>query len=102
MKKKEVFDFICTAILRILDEEGVTPPVIDETTPLMGKNGILSSLMLVELMLSIEEYCTNNNRRFIWDNDSAMSEKNSPYHSVGSLIAYIYSLPLMGQEKTDD
>ncbi|MFT4301864.1 MAG: hypothetical protein QM579_08935 [Desulfovibrio sp.] len=97
--KEDVFGFIRTAILRILTEENSAAPVIEEKTPLMGKGGILSSLMLVELMLVLEEYCTDNNRRFVWVHDSIMSEKNSPYHTVGTLVEYICSLSALGQEE---
>lgn len=99
MMKKDVFAFIHAAILRILAEEKGTAPVIDEKTPLMGKGGILSSLMLVELMLALEDYCTDHNRRFIWAHDSVMSEKNSPYQTVGTLAEYICSLPVLKQEE---
>ena len=97
--KKDILDFIHAAILRILSEEGGAVPQIDEKTPLMGKGGVLSSLMLVELMLALEDYCADNNRRFTWTHDSMMSAKNSPYHTTGSLAEYIYSLPTPGQEE---
>ena len=99
MMKKDVFDFIRAAILRILAEEDNSALVIEEKTPLMNKGGILSSLMLVELMLALEEYCTEHNIRFVWAHDSIMSEKNSPYHTVGTLVEYICSLPALGQEE---
>lgn len=99
MMKKDVLDFIHAAILRILSEETGAAPQVDGTTPLLGKGGVLSSLMLVELMLALEDYCTDNNRRFTWTHDSMMSAKNSPYHTIGSLAEYIYSLPTLGQEE---
>lgn len=97
--KKDALDFIHAAILRILSEETEAVPQIDETTPLLGKGGVLSSLMLVELMLALEDYCTDNNRRFTWTHDSMMSAKNSPYLTIGSLAEYIYSLPTLGREE---
>lgn len=99
MMKEDVFDFINAAILRILAEENSAAPVIEEKTPLMSKGGILTSLMLVELMLALEEYCTGHNRHFIWAHDSIMSESKSPYHTVGTLVEYICALPALGQEE---
>jgi len=97
--QKDVLDFIHAAIVRILSEEGGETPQIDEKTPLLGKGGVLSSLMLVELMLALEDYCTENNRHFTWTHDSMMSAKNSPYQTIGSLAEYLCSLPTLGQEK---
>ena len=99
MIQKDVLDFIHTAIVRILSEEAGATPKIDEKTPLLGKEGVLSSLMLVELMLALEDYCTENNKRFTWTHDSMMSAKNSPYQTIGSLAEYICSLPARGQEE---
>ena len=95
----DVLDFIHAAIVRILSEEAGETPQIDEKTPLLGKGGVLSSLMLVELMLALEDYCTENNRHFTWTHDSMMSAKNSPYQTIGSLAEYLCSLPTLGQEK---
>ena len=99
MMQKDVLDFIHAAIVRILSEEAGETPQIDEKTPLLGKGGVLSSLMLVELMLALEDYCTENNRHFTWTHDSMMSAKNSPYQTIGSLAEYICSLPTLGQEE---
>lgn len=98
MMKEDVLHFIHAAILRILSEDAGTAPQIDEKTPLLGKGGVLSSLMLVELMLALEDYCTDNNRLFTWTHDSMMSANNSPYQTIGSLAEYICSLPTLGQE----
>ena len=99
MIQKDVLDFIHAAIVRILSEEAGETPQVDEKTPLLGKGGILSSLMLVELMLALEDYCTENNRHFTWTHDSMMSAKNSPYQTIGSLAEYLCSLPTLGQEE---
>ena len=50
-------------------------------------------------MLALEDYCTDNNKRFTWTHDSMMSAKNSPYQTIGSLAEYICSLPTLGQEE---
>ena len=81
-------------------EEQAVPPEITEETPLWGREGSFSSLMLVELMLALEDFCVENNLRFVWTNDAAMSERRSVYRSVGSLTDFILTLP--SEDAADD
>ena len=66
---------------------------ISEDTALFGRDGALGSLMLVELMLALEDFCTENGIKFVWASDSAMSQRRSVYRSVASLTDFVLSLP---------
>ena len=93
-KRSEVVDFLKKAVLAVLERDGRTKiPEITEDTPLFGSGGALSSLLLVELMLEVEDFCGANGLRFAWTDDAAMSERRSAYRSVGALADFILSLP---------
>lgn len=93
--RADVVAFLSRTMRDILEREesGATLSEITEETPIWGKGGAFSSLMLVELMLALEDFCAENGLRFVWTNDAAMSEHRSVYHSVGSLTDFILSLP---------
>lgn len=94
MYRADVVAFLLRTVRGILEREGLSDfPGITEETPLWGKGGAFSSLMLVELMLSLEDFCAENNLRFVWTNDATISERRSVYRSVGSLADFILSLP---------
>ena len=56
-------------------------------------NGLLSSLMLVELMLAVEDFCAEQGKNFSWTSDSTVSEQRSAYRSVASLADVILTMP---------
>lgn len=97
VNRSEVLDFLKQAVPAILERDGQTNiPEITEDTPLFGSGGILSSLLLVELMLEVEDFCAGTGRQFVWADDATMSERRSAYRSVGSLADFILSLPADG------
>ena len=52
MEKAEVVEFLCRVVGDIVENETGRRPAVAETSNLWGQNGLLSSLMLVELMLA--------------------------------------------------
>lgn len=89
-----VVGFLQQAVLSILERDGQSGlPEITEATRLFGSGGVLSSLLLVELMLEVEDFCSANGRQFNWTDDATMSERRSVYRTVGSLADFILSLP---------
>lgn len=94
LERSEVLDFLNKAVRGVLERDGQTRlPEITEATPLFGAGGVLSSLLLVELMLEVEDFCGANGLQFAWTDDAAMSERRSAYRSVGALADFILSLP---------
>ncbi len=60
---------------------------------LFGENGVLDSLGLVTLIVDLEERLEESfSRPFILANEKAMSQKRSPFLTVGGLEDYIESL----------
>ena len=94
-QRTEVFAFLQRAVRGILERDGQT--VISDfsnDTILMGREGLFSSLMLVELMLEVEDFCSEKRICFSWTSETTMSERRSAYRTVESLTDFILSLPL--------
>ena len=62
-------------------------------TPLYGVQGCLDSISLVRLTADLEEEVFNNfNKEIIIADESALSQKFSPFQSVASLTDYVVKL----------
>ena len=96
MKKSLLLEVIYVA----LDEVGKSlqqPLSKSPDTILFGKGGLLDSLELVNLIVTVEEELAD---RFEWDvalaDERALSQKHSPFRTVDALADYI---GLLAQEK---
>jgi acyl carrier protein len=58
---------------------------IDENTVLIGSEGVIDSLGLVELCLRIEDAALVEGFEFDWTSDKAMSRNTSIFRTVGTL-----------------
>lgn len=94
--KHEVILVICEAYKEVLDVERVNlekSERIDGDTPIFGSNGYLDSLGLINLLLAVEEKVRQKfNVSISLVNERAMSQKNSPFKTIGTLADYIFSL----------
>lgn len=65
----------------------LTNPLIDlqESTALIGSDGVVDSLGLVELCLRIEDAALSEGFEFDWTSERAMSRNTSIFRTVGSL-----------------
>jgi|KBSSwiStaDraftv2_1062776.scaffolds.fasta_scaffold2083358_2 acyl carrier protein len=92
MERTEIVELILETVVKIKPatdgSEGGIP--LNEETRLIGRNGMLDSLGLVNLIVDVEEEV---NRRFDLSislvDDKAMSQKHSPFATVGRLADYI-------------
>ena len=74
-----------------LDEENLD--LLDSDICLFGQKGILDSMGLVSLITDLEERIENEfGVSLILADESAMSQKKSPFRTVSSLAKYIYRL----------
>lgn len=65
----------------------------DLGTQLFGKDGVLDSYTLVQLIVAAEQKVQETlNKAITLADERAMSQKNSPFKSVGSLADYIVLL----------
>jgi D-alanine--poly(phosphoribitol) ligase subunit 2 len=76
---------------QLLDKK--VPIELGESTPLYGSSGVLDSLALVNLIVSVEEDIEDEfGVEIILANEKAMSQRRSPFSTVGSLAEYIETL----------
>ncbi len=90
MTDTEIYELIedavvesCPELLDLLRREG-------RETPLFGRHAPLDSLALVALIAAVETRLRDaTDRDLLLVNEDAMSRRNSPFRTVGSLGAYI-------------
>jgi D-alanine--poly(phosphoribitol) ligase subunit 2 len=93
-----------TIVLDAIDELNQTldvPVSVEqgEATPIYGQDKTLDSISLVSLIVSIEQKVEDKfNMSIILANEKAMSQRNSPFLTVGTLSAYIKTL-VEGEKK---
>ena len=88
--KEKIIEMIIEETNAVLD----TPiDNMNEDTNLYGNNGILDSMGLVTMIVSVEQDVEDEfNVQLTIANAKAMSQKNSPFKTVGSLATYVESL----------
>ena len=77
-----MFELVIKELRPILKDQSIH---IDESTILIGVQGIIDSLGLVELCLRIEDAASAQGFEFDWTSEKAMSRNTSIFRSVGSL-----------------
>lgn len=77
--------------LAIVSEDA--PPAIDADTSLFGDKGFLDSLALVTLIVGLEQGIQHQfDKTITIASEKAMSRKQSPFLTVGSLVQFIKEL----------
>ena len=92
--KEQIEDIIIEAIAA-LNEELQDPSLenVDENTRLFGTQSALDSLALVSLIADVEELVYERlDTEILLADERAMSQKTSPFRTVGSLRDYIIEL----------
>jgi acyl carrier protein len=77
-----VNDLVIRELRSLLKDKSIH---IDGSTNLIGSDGILDSLGLVELCLRIEDAALVEGFEFDWASERAMSRNTSIFRTVGSL-----------------
>jgi acyl carrier protein len=89
---QECTNLICEAYKQFLPP-GQTAPEINAETRLFGGNALLDSAGLVSLLVEVEQQINGAcGADILLADDRAMSQKRSPFRSVGTLAEYIVML----------
>lgn len=87
---------LTTLIVELLREfygQGGALGEITRETPLFGPDGILDSLALVSFIVAVEQAIEDEcGMTLSLADDRAMSQRRSPYRTIGSLADYALSL----------
>jgi acyl carrier protein len=77
----------------ILAQQGKPAPAsVDADTALFGRGGWLDSMGLVTLVVEVEQVLAEQfGLPITLADDRAMSQRSSPFRTVGTLVAYILS-----------
>ena len=94
LSRARVVELLIEGLRGLLSDEDLpVPPDLGEETRLVGEQAVLSSLglvsLIVELEQTIEEQC---GVALVLADERALSQKHSPFRSVGSLADYVSEL----------
>lgn len=92
---------VTTALQELLTQNGdEVPEPLDASVVLVGKGAVIDSLGVVSLIVEIEQLLeTKHDVSVTLANDRAMSERNSPFRTVGVLADHVMSLIALDQAK---
>tara|TARA_B100002019_G_C21216520_1_gene572343 strand:- start:415 stop:681 length:267 start_codon:yes stop_codon:yes gene_type:complete len=84
---------LVSEIKEFIQELGIDESEINEDLQLLGDGSKVKSRDLVEILLIIEDYLDEkHNVEFDWSSSNAMSDANSNYRNLGTLITHVKSL----------
>lgn len=85
-----VLELVKKLMLAEISAQGSEAPVeLSSETRLYGKDGLLDSMALVSLVMSLEqEIAEKFGAEISLADDKALSQKNSPFRTIGSLVTY--------------
>ena len=94
LSRARVVELLIEGLRGLLSDEDLpVAPDLGEETRLVGEQAVLSSLglvsLIVELEQTIEEQC---GVALVLADERALSQKHSPFRSVGSLADYVSEL----------
>ena len=79
---KEVEERVFKEIQNVSEDKRA---IVDKTTPLIGGEGTIDSVDLVEMCLELEDFAVELGFEFDWASEKAMSATNSIFKDAGSL-----------------
>jgi len=85
-----VLDLVKRLTVEELTAQGLeAPSEIGPETRLFGKDGLLDSMALVSLVMSLEqEIAEQFGAEIALADEKALSQKHSPFRTIGSLVSY--------------
>jgi len=94
MTQDEILATVCAAVRDQLDADGVEfGGAIDAQTPLIGRESPIDSFGLVGVIVSVEEGVASQSGQAVsLADEKAMSQRNSPFRTVGTLAEYVQTL----------
>ena len=89
--RKEAYDIVIESLNEVFAQSGTTPPdSLTEDTVLVGTEPVLDSLGVVQLIVEVEQRVEERHSISVTlANDKAMSQRNSPFRTVGVLADHV-------------
>jgi acyl carrier protein len=94
LDRNAALSVVVQSLTELLTQNGdVMPATIDESTVLVGKDAVIDSLGMVSLIVEVEQVLeTEHDVSVTLANDRAMSERNSPFRTVGVFADHVCTL----------
>lgn len=89
--RKDAYEIVLASLREVFEQNGMPPPDgIGEDTVLVGSDPVLDSLGVVQLIVEVEQRVEQGHSISVTlANDKAMSQKNSPFRTVGVLADHV-------------
>lgn len=88
MEKVEIIAEIKELVTELIDDSTI---VVTEDSALVGSNGIIDSLNLVELCVKLEDRASEVGFEFEWTSELAMSKSRGVFRSISNLGNEFYN-----------
>jgi acyl carrier protein len=92
----DAYGIVLESLKEVFAQVGTPPPAaIAEETVLVGTDAVLDSLGVVQLIVEVEQRVEERHGISVTlANDKAMSQKNSPFRTVGVLADHVVATAL--------
>jgi acyl carrier protein len=94
IERTVAFDIVVASLQEVFVQSGMpAPETITDDTVLVGKDAVLDSLGVVSLIVEIEQRVeAEHSVSVTLANDKAMSQRNSPFRTVGVLTDHLIAV----------
>jgi acyl carrier protein len=89
--RDDAYKIVVASLNEVFAQVGEAPPAsINDQTVLVGPDAVLDSLGVVQLIVEVEQRVEGEHSISVTlANDKAMSQKNSPFRTVGVLTDHV-------------
>jgi acyl carrier protein len=88
MQRQDIVQLLIQTLTDYFQEQALSVNV-NEQTPLFGSDSVLDSMGLVNIIVDIESRLRGNNFDVSLISEQAMSQRNSPFRTVSTLVDFI-------------
>lgn len=94
--RNDAYQIILSSLEEVFAQGGTTPPdKLTDDTVLVGNDAVLDSLGVVQLIVEVEQRVEQAHGISVTlANDKAMSQRNSPFRTVGVLAEHVVATAL--------
>jgi acyl carrier protein len=94
IERNAAYDIVVASLTEVLAQAGLPAlETVNDETVLVGKDAVLDSLGVVSLIVEVEQRVeAEHSVSVTLANDKAMSQRNSPFRTVGVLTDHIVAM----------
>lgn len=94
IERNNAYDIVLASLQEVFAQFGTAPPdTINDETVLVGNDAVIDSLGVVSLIVEVEQRLEGvHDISVTLANDKAMSQRNSPFRTVGVLTDHVLAM----------